>query len=43
MVAKLVLTAIQMLRPGKAIAKYFTDSDEARAWLLKTIEQKGMP
>lgn len=37
MIAKLVVTAIQMLKPGQLTGKYFNDTESSRAWLLERI------
>lgn len=40
MIAKLVLTAIRMLGSDKTTAKFFSDSDSARAWLRDYAKER---
>ena len=40
-IAKLVLTAIQMLKPGHLSVKYFADHDTAREWLRQVLSESS--
>ncbi|MEM7154784.1 MAG: hypothetical protein AAF799_18180 [Myxococcota bacterium] len=37
MIAKLVMTALQLLKPGHVIAEFFSDPEGARAWLREQV------
>ncbi|MCA9708312.1 MAG: STAS/SEC14 domain-containing protein [Myxococcales bacterium] len=39
-IAKLVLTAIQLLKPGHVSVKYFNDMATARDWLRNKLQQE---
>jgi len=40
-IAKLVLTAIQMLKPGHLDVKFFNTKETARSWLQATLAERG--
>ena len=37
MIAKLVMTALQLVKPGHAITKFFKDPQRARTWLIEQV------
>ena len=39
-IARLVLTAAQMLTPGRTRSGFFKDNDSARAWLVSCLEDR---
>lgn len=40
-IARLVLTAAQMLTPGRTQSSFFKDNDSARAWLLGRLDDRA--